>query len=200
MTTITLDLIKNLREKTGAGMMLCKEALIACEGDSEKSILWLRQKGIAISNGKIGRPTSEGLVGSYIHTGSRIGVLVEVLCETDFVAKTKDFKDLVHTLGMQIAACPNVLYVDIQDIPNCFIDTETELENSKPDIINKPSQIREKIVEGRLTKKFKDVTLMNQPYIRDNTLTISDLVKNFSAKVGENIVIKKFVRFVLGQS
>lgn len=199
MTLITSNLIKNLREKTGAGMMLCKEALIACEGDLEKSILWLRQKGITIANGKIGRPTTEGLVGSYIHTG-RIGVLVEVLCETDFVARTKDFEDLVHTLGMQIAACPNVLYVDIQDIPNSFIETENELENSKPDIINKPSQIREKIVEGRLNKKFKDITLMNQSYIRDNTLTISDLVKNFSAKVGENIVIKKFVRFVLGQS
>lgn len=198
--TITTDQVKTLREKTGAGMMLCKEALQSSEGDQEKAILWLRQKGIALADGKIGRCTTEGAIGSYIHTGNRVGVLVEILCETDFVAKTTEFQELIRNIGMQIAACPNVQSISLDDIPQSFIDAETSLEMSKADLANKPEAIRQKIVEGRVGKKLKEVTLMSQPYVKDNTMTVEELIKNFSAHVGENIVIKRFVRFVLGQS
>jgi elongation factor Ts len=198
--TITTDQVKTLREKTGAGMMLCKEALQSSEGDQDKAILWLRQKGIALADGKIGRSTTEGAIGSYIHTGNRVGVLVEILCETDFVAKTTEFQELIRNIGMQIAACPNVQSISLDDIPQSFIDAETALEMSKADLANKPEAIRQKIVEGRVGKKLKEVTLMNQPYVKDNSMTVEELIKNFSAQVGENIVIKRFVRFVLGQS
>lgn len=198
--TITTEQVKTLREKTGAGMMLCKEALQSSEGDQNKAILWLRQKGIALADGKIGRSTTEGAIGSYIHNGNRVGVLVEILCETDFVAKTTEFQELIRNIGMQIAACPNVQSISLDDIPQSFIDSETALEMSKADLANKPEAIRQKIVEGRVGKKLKEVTLMSQPYVKDNSMTVEELIKNFSTQVRENIVIKRFVRFVLGQS
>jgi elongation factor Ts len=197
--TITSEQVKTLREKTGAGMMLCKEALQSSSGDQDGAILWLRQKGITLADGKIGRSTTEGAIGTYIHTGSRVGVMVEILCETDFVAKTPEFQELIRNIGMQIAACPNVQGICLDDIPQSFIDSETALEMSKADLANKPEAIRQKIVEGRVGKKLKEVTLMSQPYVKDPTITVETLVKNFSAQVGENIVVRRFVRFVLGE-
>jgi elongation factor Ts len=197
--TITTEQVKTLREKTGAGMMLCKEALKSSSGDQEGAILWLRQKGITLADGKIGRSTTEGAIGTYIHTGSRVGVMVEILCETDFVAKTPEFQELIRNIGMQIAACPNVQGISLDDIPQSFIDSETALEMSKADLANKPEAIRQKIVEGRVGKKLKEVTLMSQPYAKDSTITVETLIKNFSAQFGENIVVRRFVRFVLGE-
>jgi elongation factor Ts len=197
--TITTEQVKNLRVKTGAGMMLCKEALQSSSGDQDSAILWLRQKGITLADGKIGRSTTEGAIGTYIHTGSRVGVMVEILCETDFVAKTPEFQELIRNIGMQIAACPNVQSINLDDIPQSFIDSETDLEISKADLANKSEAIRQKIVEGRVGKKLKEVTLMSQPYVKDSTITVETLVKNFSAQVGENIIVRRFVRFVLGE-
>ena len=196
--TITPEQVKNLREKTGVGMMLCKEALTETSGDTEKAILWLRQKGISIADGKIGKPTTNGRIGSYVHTGGRIGILIEVLCETDFLANSEEFQTLVHNLGMQVAACPSVLYVNVLDIPQEFVNSETQLEMSKDDLAKKPEAIRQRIVEGRVNKKLKEITLLTQPFIKDNSITIEELMKSFSAKVGENVLIKRFIRLDLG--
>jgi elongation factor Ts len=196
--TITPEQVKNLREKTGVGMMLCKEALTETSGDTEKAILWLRQKGISIADGKIGKPTTNGRIGSYVHTGGRIGILIEVLCETDFLANSEEFQTLVHNLGMQVAACPSVSYVNVSDIPQEFVNSETQLEMSKDDLAKKPEAIRQRIVEGRVNKKLKEITLLSQPFIKDTSITIEELMKSFSAKVGENVLIKRFIRLDLG--
>jgi elongation factor Ts len=196
--TITPEQVKNLREKTGVGMMLCKEALTETSGDTEKAILWLRQKGISIADGKIGKPTTNGRIGSYVHTGGRIGILIEVLCETDFLANSEEFQTLVHNLGMQVAACPSVSYVNVSDISQEFVDSETQLEMSKDDLAKKPEAIRQRIVEGRVNKKLKEITLLAQPFIKDTSITIEELMKSFSAKVGENVLIKRFIRLDLG--
>jgi len=199
-TQPTIPQIKALREKTGAGMMLCKEALEASHGDEAGAITWLRQKGIVLADGKIGRTTLEGTVSSYIHTGGKIGVLIEVNCETDFVAKSEPFQEFVRTLAMQVAACPSVSYVSISDIPESIILDETRIEMGKEDLAKKPEAMRSRIVEGRVAKRFKEMSLMDQPYIKDSTMAIETYVKNFAATVGENIVVKRFARFVLGNS
>jgi elongation factor Ts len=196
--TITSEQVKTLREKTGVGMMLCKEALTETSGELDKAILWLRQRGISLADGKIGKSTVNGRIGSYIHTGGRIGILIEVLCESDSVANSEEFQELVHNLGMQVAACPSVSYVSLSDIPLEFVDSETQLEMSKDDLAKKPEAIRQKIVEGRVNKKLKEVTLLSQPFVKDNTITIGDLVNTFSTKVGETVTIKRFVRLDLG--
>lgn len=202
MTCITntpaVPQIKALREKTGAGMMLCKQALIASNGDEYGAVTWLRRKGISIAEGKAGRSTLEGTVSSYIHTGGKLGVLIEVNCETDFVAKSEPFQELVRNLAMQIAAYPSVNYVSISEIPEQVILDETLIETGKEDLAKKPEAMRGKIVEGRVAKRFKELSLMDQPFLKDGTLTVESYVKNFSATVGENIVVKRFVRFVLG--
>ncbi|PSF38084.1 elongation factor Ts [Aphanothece hegewaldii CCALA 016] len=199
MAEISAKLVKELREKTGAGMMDCKKALAENDGDMSKAVEWLRQKGITSAEKKAGRTTAEGMIGQYIHTGSRIGVLVEVNCETDFVARRDEFKDLVGNIAMQIAACPNVEYIKVADIPETIIQKEKDIEMGRDDLGNKPENIREKIVQGRIDKRLKELSLLDQPYIRDQNITVEELIKQTIATIGENIQVRRFVRFVLGE-
>jgi elongation factor Ts len=199
MADISAKLVKELRDKTGAGMMDCKKALTANDGDVEKSIEWLRKKGLAGADKKAGRVASEGLVGSYIHTGGRVGVLVEVNCETDFVARREEFQNLVRNVAMQIAACPNVEYVKVEDIPADVVEREKAIEMGKDDLGNKPENIKEKIVQGRIDKRLKELSLMDQPFIRDQNISVEELVKQTIAQLGENVQVRRFVRFVLGE-
>jgi elongation factor Ts len=199
MAEISAKLVKELRDITGAGMMDCKKALQETDGDIEKAKEWLRQKGITSAEKKSGKLASEGLVDSYIHTGGRIGVLVEVNCQTDFVARNDAFKSLVRSIAMQIAACPNVEYVKVEDIPASFVQKEKDIEMGKDDLGNKPENIREKIVQGRIEKRLKELSLVDQPYIKDQSITVDELVKQSIAQLGENIQIRRFVRFVLGE-
>ena len=199
MADISAKLVKELRDKTGAGMMDCKKALTAKEGNIEISIEWLRKKGLAGADKKAGRVASEGLVGSYIHTGGRVGVLVEVNCETDFVARGDEFQKLVRDIAMQIAACPNVEYVKVEDVPAEIVEREKAIEMGKDDLGNKPENIKEKIVQGRIEKRLKELSLMDQPFIRDQNISVEELVKQTIAQIGENIQVRRFVRFVLGE-
>ncbi|MGK7882222.1 MAG: translation elongation factor Ts [Crocosphaera sp.] len=199
MAEISAKLVKQLREKTGAGMMDCKKALKENEGDTEKAMEWLRQKGITSAEKKSGRQTAEGLVHSYIHTGGRIGVLVEVNCETDFVARRDEFKDLVQNVAMQIAACPNVEYVTQEEIPEAIIAKEKEIEMGRDDLAKKPDNIKEKIVQGRIDKRKKELCLLDQPYVKDQNMTVEELLKQTIAQLGENIQVRRFTRFVLGE-
>lgn len=199
MVEISAKLVKELRDTTGAGMMDCKKALKENNGDIEKSIEWLRQKGIASAGKLEGKVAAEGLVESYIHTGSRIGVLVEVNCQTDFVARNEAFKDLVKNIAMQIAACPQVEYISIDEIPAEFVESEKSIEMGRDDLSKKPENIREKIVQGRIEKRFKELTLMDQPYIKDQNITVAELVKETSAQLGEKVQVRRFTRFVLGE-
>ena len=199
MAEISAKVVKELRDKTGAGMMDCKKALKETEGDISKAMEWLRQKGITGAGKKSARVAAEGLVGSYIHTGGRVGVLVEVNCETDFVGRNEAFQSLVRSVAMQIAACPNVEYVKVDDIPADFIQKEKDIEMGKDDLANKPDNIKEKIVQGRIEKRLKDMSLMDQPYIKDQNITVEELVKQTIAQLGENIQVRRFVRFVLGE-
>lgn len=199
MPEISAKLVKELRDKTGAGMMDCKKALQENEGDIAKAGEWLRQKGISSAEKKAGKVAAEGLVDSYIHTGGRIGVLVEVNCQTDFVARNEDFQALVRNIAMQIAACPNVEYVRTEDIPATFAEKEKEIEMGRDDLASKPEAIREKIVVGRIEKRLKELSLMDQPYIKDQSITVQELVTQNVAKLGENIQVRRFVRFVLGE-
>lgn len=199
MATISAKVVKELREKTGAGMMDCKKALTENDGDMTKAIEWLRQKGTISADKKQGRVAAEGLVESYIHTGGRIGVLVEVNCETDFVARREEFQQLVKNIAMQIAACPNVEFVKVSDIPEDTVAREKEIEMGRDDLDGKPENIKEKIVTGRIDKRLNEIALLPQPYIRDQSITIDELVKQSIAQLGENIQVRRFVRFVLGE-
>ncbi|GAB4527161.1 MAG: translation elongation factor Ts [Pleurocapsa sp.] len=199
MATVSAKLVKELREKTGAGMMDCKKALAENDGDMTKATEWLRQKGTISADKKQGRVAAEGLVESYIHTGGRIGVLVEVNCETDFVARREEFQDLVKNIAMQIAACPNVEYVKVADIPEEIVVKEKEIEMGRDDLAGKPDNIKEKIVTGRIDKRLNEISLLPQPYIRDQSITVEELVKQSIAQLGENIQIRRFARFVLGE-
>jgi elongation factor Ts len=196
---ISAKLVKELRDKTGAGMMDCKKALKESDGDLEKANIWLREKGIASAGKKSGRIAAEGLVDSYIHTGGRVGVLVEVNCETDFVARGEKFQELVRNIAMQVAACPNVEYVTTDDVPQGDIEQEKAIEMGREDLANKPEKMREQIVMGRISKRLKELSLMDQPYIRDQNITVEELVKQSIAELGENIQIRRFQRFVLGE-
>jgi len=199
MAEISAKLVKDLREQTGAGMMDCKKALKETDGDINKAVEWLRQKGIASAGKLEGKVATEGLVESYIHTGGRIGVLVEVNCQTDFVARNETFKELVKNVAMQIAACPQVEYVSIDNIPTEFVESEKSIEMGREDLSNKPENIREKIVKGRIEKRLKELTLMDQPYIRDQNKTLEELVRETSAQLGEKVQVRRFIRFVLGE-
>ncbi|MGD1908109.1 MAG: translation elongation factor Ts [Leptolyngbyaceae cyanobacterium] len=199
MAEISAKLVKALRDQTGAGMMDCKKALKETNGDADKAVEWLRQKGIASAAKKEGRVAAEGLVDSYIHTGGRVGVLVEVNCETDFVARRDEFKSLVRDIAMQVAACPNVEYVKTDDIPGDTIAKEKEIEMGREDLANKPDNIKEKIVEGRIDKRRKELSLLDQPFIKDQNITVEELVKRVVAQLGENIQVRRFQRFVLGE-
>lgn len=198
MTKLSVKVVKELREKTGAGMMDCKKALTENKGDMTQAIAWLRKKNIASCVLPI-RVTVEGLIGSYIHTAGRVGVLVEVNCETDFVARTQEFQNLVHNIAMQIAACPNVEYVNVADIPAEIVHKEKQIEIGRDDLANKPDTVKEKIIQGRIDKRLKEISLMDQPYIRDPNIKVEQLVKQAIAQLGENIQIRRFVRFILGE-
>jgi len=199
MAEITAKAVQELRAKTGAGMMDCKKALKENDGEMEAAETWLRQKNMIAAGKKADRVAAEGLVGQYIHTGGRIGVLVEVNCQTDFVARNEAFKDLVNNIAMQIAACPNVEYVRVEDIPEDFKEKEKAIEMGKDDLANKPVAMREKIVQGRIEKRLKELCLVDQPYIKDQNITIGTLVTQQVAALGENIQIRRFSRFVLGE-
>ncbi len=199
MAEISAKLVKELRDKTGAGMMDCKKALSENEGDMEKAIEWLRQKGLASAGKKAGRVTAEGLVDSYIHTGGRIGVLVEVNCETDFVARNEAFKELVQNIAKQIAACPNVEYVSKDDIPASVVENERKIAMGSDALAGKPEQVKAKIVEGKLDKTLREMCLLDQAYIRDQNISVSELVTQAVAQLGENIKIRRFQRFILGE-
>jgi len=199
MGNITAKLVKDLRDKTGAGMMDCKKALNETDGNVDKALEWLRKKGIASAEKKSGRVAAEGSIGSYIHTGSRVGVLLELNCETDFVARGDIFQSLLKDVSMQVAACPNVEYVSIDEIPKNVVEKEKKIEMGRDDLSGKPEQIKEKIVEGRITKRLNELVLLSQPYIKDSSLTVEDLVKQAAAKIGENIKVRRFTRYTLGE-
>jgi elongation factor Ts len=199
MAEISAKLVKELRDATGAGMMDCKKALNETDGDIEKAKEWLRQKGITSAEKKAGKVAAEGLVGSYIHTGGRVGVLVEVNCQTDFVGRNDAFKELVHNIALQIAACPNVEYVKVADIPQAIVQREKDIEMGRDDLGNKPANIKEKIVEGRIDKRLKELSLLDQPFIKDQSISVDEYVKQHIAQLGENIQVRRFVRFVLGE-
>lgn len=199
MAGISAKDVKELRDKTGAGMMDCKKALQETEGDKEKAIAYLRKKGLASAGKKSGRLTAEGLVDSYIHFGGQIGVLVEVNCETDFVARNEAFKELVQDIAKQIAACPNVQYVDTDEIPQEFVDKEKAVAMGSDALKGKPEAIKEKIVQGKLDKTLRELCLLHQPYIKDQSITVQELLKQSIVKLGENMQIRRFSRFVLGE-
>ena len=199
MAEISAKLVKELRDQTGAGMMDCKKALNETSGDLTKATEWLRQKGIASAEKKAGRTAAEGAVGSYIHTGARVGVLVEVNCETDFVARGDAFQELVRNVAMQIAACPNVEFVPTDDIPADVKERETNIEMGRDDLGNKPEAMKVKIVEGRVNKRLKELALLEQPFIKDSSLSVAEMVKQLAGKIGENIQVRRFTRYTLGE-
>ncbi len=195
---ITAEMVRQLRERTGAGMMDCKKALTETEGNEEKAIEWLREKGIASAAKKAGRIAAEGLVEAYIHGGGRIGVLVEVNIETDFAAKNEEFKTFVKDVAMQIAAS-KPLYVRREEVPASIIENEKEILRAQAKNEGKPEKIIEKMVEGRIEKFYAENCLMEQAFIKDPDVTIDQLVKEKIAKIGENISIRRFVRFERGE-
>tara|TARA_Y100001968_G_C19352742_1_gene715558 strand:+ start:122 stop:778 length:657 start_codon:yes stop_codon:yes gene_type:complete len=199
MGDVSAKLVKELRDKTGAGMMDCKKALAETKGDSDKAVEWLRQKGIASAEKKSGRIAAEGAIGSYIHTGSRVGVLIELNCETDFVARGDLFQSLLRDVAMQVAACSNVEYVNVDNIPIDVVNKEKSIEMGRDDLSGKPDQMKTKIVEGRIGKRLKELSLMEQPFIKDNSMTVSELVKQVAGQIGENIQIRRFTRYTLGE-
>ena len=199
MANISAAMVKQLREKTGAGMMDCKNALSEVEGDVEKAIELLRKKGLATAQKRAGRALSEGMIQSYIHMTGKLGVLVEVNCETDFVAKNDDFQEFTKNIAMHIAAT-NPLGIAPEDISQDIIEKEKEIYRAQALDMGKPENVIDKIVEGKLKKFYEESCLLNQPYVRDTDISIADLLNQMIAKIGENISIKRFVRYQIGES
>jgi len=197
MTEISATLVKELREKTGTGMMDCKQALSASGGDMTKAIEFLRKKGLATAQKRAGRATSEGTIATYIHMGGKLGVMVEVNCETDFVAKNEAFQECAKNIAMHIAAS-NPIGVRPEDVPPETIAKEKEIYAAQARETGKPEKVIEKIVEGKLKKFYEDSCLLNQAYVRNPDITVADLLNELVAKIGENISIKRFVRFQVG--
>jgi elongation factor Ts len=197
MAEITARLVKDLRELTGVGMMECKRALVEAKGDIGDAEVLLRKWGIASAGKKSARTTKQGLIGSYIHHGGQLGVLVEVNCESDFVARTDDFKELVHSVAMHIAAA-DPRYIRKEDVPADVLDKEKEIARARAVLEGKPEKILDKIVEGRIAKFYEEVCLLDQPFVKEATLTVGQLVKTKIAKLGENIGIARFVRLKVG--
>ncbi|HEY4695336.1 MAG TPA: translation elongation factor Ts [Candidatus Hydromicrobium sp.] len=195
---IKAELVKELRKKSSAGMMDCKKALVEGKGDIKKAEEILKEKGLAQASRKASRATKEGLISSYIHLGSKVGVLVEVNCETDFVARNEMFKNLVHDIVLHIAAAAP-LYVSKEDVPGEVLDKEKELYRKQAINEGKPEKILDQIAKGKLKKYYEENCLLEQPFVKDNDIKIGDLVKQNIAKIGENIVIKRFTRYVLGE-
>ncbi len=199
MTKISAAMVKQLREKTGAGMMDCKEALTECGGDVSNAVDFLRKKGLATAAKRAGRAMSEGVVASYIHTGGKLGVILEVNCETDFVAKNEDFLEFARNIAMHIAAT-NPVGIKPEDVPEDIINREKEIYRAQALETGKAENILDKIAEGKLKKFFKENCLLNQPYVRDPDTSVSDLINEMIARIGENITIKRFIRFQVGES
>jgi elongation factor Ts len=198
-TAITADLVKQLRDKTGAGMMECKAALTEAAGNMEEAITLLRKRGLAQAAKRAGRATAQGMIGSYIHMGGKIGVLVEVNCESDFVARTDDFQNLVKEIAMHIAAA-DPKWVRREDVPAEAIEKEKSIYRAQMENTGKPANVLDKIIEGKLGSFYSQFVLLDQPSIRDNNMSISQLVAQASAKTGENIQVGRFVRFRVGDT
>ena len=196
--SISASLVKELRDKTGAGFMDCKEALAHCDGDSEKALDYLRTKGLSSAAKRSGRTASEGVVGSYIHMGGKIGVIIEVNCETDFVARTDDFQEVVADLAMQVAAA-NPLYVRRDQVPADHLDKEREIFKAQALESGKPEKVVDKIVDGKIEKYLQEICLEEQEFIREKGVKILDHVKALAGKLGENVQINRFARFEVGE-
>jgi len=199
-TEIDAKIVKKLREETGAGMMNCKQALLENNGDYEKAVQSLKLKGMATADKKSSRNTNEGLIYSYIHTGSKLGILLEINCETDFVARREEFSNLAKNIAMQIASNPEIIFVTSENIPESVKEDLRQFESAKEDLQNKPEEIRNKIVEGRVEKSLKKQVLLEQEYIRDPNITVNDYLKQVIGILGENIKVARFTRYVLGET
>jgi elongation factor Ts len=197
MAEITAQLVKQLRERTGAGMMECKSALTEAKGDLAEAEVVLRKRGITSAGKKASRSTKQGLIGTYIHHGGQLGVLVEVNCESDFVARTDDFQDLVHDVAMHIAAA-DPQFISKEDVTPEALDKEKDIQRARALAEGKPEKVVDKIIEGRMGKFYEEICLYEQPFVKDNTLSIDQLIKTKIAKLGENIVVSRFVRFKVG--
>jgi len=195
---ITAEMVRRLREKTGAGMMDCKKALTESKGDEAKALEFLRQKGLASARSKEARATKDGVIGTYVHAGGKIAVLVEVNCETDFVARTPQFQEFARNLAMQVAAA-NPLYVRREDVPAEVIERERKIYAVQAAEGGKPEKVIGKIVDGKIEKYYGDVCLLEQAYVKDQNITVSDLLTELRAKVGENVQVRRFVRYQLGE-
>ena len=195
---ISAQLVKQLRERTGAGMMECKNALTEAKGDLAEGEVILRKKGIASAAKKSGRAAKQGVVGSYIHPGAQLGVIIEVNCESDFVARTADFQELVHDLAMQVAAA-DPQFVRKEEVTQTTLDKERDIQRARALAEGKPEKMVDKIVEGRMNKFYEEVCLYDQPFIRENSTPVADVIKAVIAKVGENISVARFVRFKVGE-
>ena len=199
MAEISAAMVKQLREKTGAGMMDCKKALLEVEGDMDKALEFLRKKGLATAQKRAGRAMSEGTIQSYIHMTGKLGVIVEVNCETDFVAKNEDFQEFAKNIAMHIAAS-NPLGIKPEDIPEDIVENEKEIYRAQALEMGKPENILDKIIEGKLKKFYQENCLLNQPFVRDPDISVADLMNELIAKIGENITIKRFIRYQIGES
>jgi elongation factor Ts len=199
MAEISAALVKQLRERTGAGMMECKKALVEGNGDLDAAEVILRKRGIASASKKASRTTRQGVIGSYIHAGAQIGVLVEVNCESDFVARTDDFQQLVHDIAMQIAAA-DPQFVRKEDVTKEALDKEIDIQRSRALSEGKPEKMVDRIVEGRMQKYYEEVCLYEQPFVKENSITVGDVIKSKIAKLGENISVARFARFKVGET
>jgi elongation factor Ts len=197
MAEITAQLVKELRERTGAGMMECKSALKEANGDLPEAEIVLRKRGIASAGKKSSRATKQGLIGTYIHHGGQLGVMLEVNCESDFVARTDDFQELVHDLAMHVAAA-DPQFVRKEDVTAAAIEREKDIQRARVIAEGKPEKVADKIVEGRMAKFYEEVCLYQQPFVKENTMSVEDLIKTKIAKLGENISVARFVRFKVG--
>ncbi|KAF5032899.1 Elongation factor Ts [anaerobic digester metagenome] len=198
MADITASSVKALRDKTGAGMMDCKKALTECSGDEEKAVAWLREKGLSKAQKRAGRATSEGVIGSYIHSNGKLGVMVEIKCETDFVARSERFLEFAKNVAMQIAAA-NPVCVTPEEVPADMLAKEKEIFKHQAMEEGKPEAIAEKIVEGRVKKFYKEICLLEQPFIKDDKVSIKDLLNDLVGVLGENVQIGRFTRMALGE-
>jgi len=197
MAEITAQLVKDLRERTGAGMMECKSALVESKGDLGEAEIVLRKRGIASAHKKASRVTKQGLIGTYIHHGGQLGVMVEINCESDFVARTDDFKELVHDIAMHVAAA-DPKWVRKEDVPAAELEKEKDIQRARAIAEGKPEKVADKIVEGRMGKFYEEVCLYQQPFVKENTLTVEEVIKTKIAKLGENISVARFVRLKVG--
>ena len=199
MAEITAALVKQLRERTGAGMMECKKALVAANGNLDEAEVLLRKWGIASAGKKASRSTKQGLIGTYIHAGGQLGVMVEIDCESDFVARTDDFKELVHDISMHIAAT-DPRFIRKEDVTQAVIDKERDIQRARAIGEGKPPAVAEKMVEGRMNKFYEEICLLEQPFVKEPTMTVGQLVKTKIAKLGENISVARFIRFKVGET